>query len=492
MDRPLTVVRKALASDYAFVNAAFVINRAILHRAGMRLNFILDWMHLSDPEDLRTHLFDTLYFTHAYPPGMSLLTGLVFKISESHAPQVAYAMLYACGLVLVNSLFYLSRAFGLSRGAAIVLAIAFSLVPQTIYFEHLYLYTYPTAALLSLSAVLFHRAVKRGSFWRWTGFFAACAAIGWLRSTFHLVWFLAMFGLAAAFSARADRRRLALAALGPGLVLLALYGKNLVVFGVFGSMTFGSGNLTTVTVRRLPPEVREAWTREGKLSALASVDIFAGPRAYLPYFETSQNDKWPPMMNRLENPTTGAPNFNHWFFLQTSQRRRDDSLFYLKELPLEYAGTVVESLKNMFQPTTEWHPWDKTEKSPHLQHREVLGRYERLYNKVVHSFPVAPVGLYAFLPFAIVWAIRRAVSLVRHPSADTTAGGALLVFCLVQIVFVVTASTLFTFGETARYRYAIEPMIWLVGAISFAALAARPIRMLCSRGGWPLRPKRVA
>jgi hypothetical protein len=140
------------------VSAAFVINRAILHRAGMRLNFILDWMHLSDPEDLRTHLFDTLYFTHAYPPGMSLLTGLVFKTSESHAPQVAYAMLYACGLVLVNSLFYLSRAFGLSRGAAIVLAIAFSLVPQTIYFEHLYLYTYPTAALLSLSAVLFHRS----------------------------------------------------------------------------------------------------------------------------------------------------------------------------------------------------------------------------------------------------------------------------------------------------------------------------------------------
>ncbi len=318
--RAFASARTALGSDHAFVSAAFVINRAILHRAGMRLNFILDWMHQADPEDLRTRLFDTLYFAHAFPPGMNLLTGLVFKTSQSHAPGVAYAMLYASGLVLVNSLFYLCRVSGLSAAAATVVSVAFSLLPQTIYFEHLYLYTYPTAALLSVAAVLFHRAVERRSFWSWTAFFTACAAIGWIRSTFHLVWFVAMFGLAVLFVDPADRRRLALSALGPGLVLFSLYLKNLLVFGVFGAMTFGSGNLTTVTIRRLAPEVRDAWISEGKLSALASVDVFAGPRAYLPYFETSQNDKWPPTMNRLENPTTGAPNYNHWFFLEMSGR----------------------------------------------------------------------------------------------------------------------------------------------------------------------------
>src|SRR5258708_40233825 len=132
IQRAFATVRTALGSDHAFVSAAFVINRAILHRAGMRLNFILDWMHQADPEDLRTRLFDTLYFAHAFPPGMNLLTGLVFKTSQSHAGGVAYAMFYACGLILINSLYYLCRVSGLSRGAAIVISIAFSLLPQTI------------------------------------------------------------------------------------------------------------------------------------------------------------------------------------------------------------------------------------------------------------------------------------------------------------------------------------------------------------------------
>src|SRR5262249_39977884 len=163
-----------------------------------------------------------------------------------------------------------------------------------------------------------------------------------------------MLALAARFTTRADRRRLLLAALGPGVALLALYVKNLIVFGVFGAMTFGSGNLTTVTVRRLPKEVRDSWVREGRLSPRASVDIFAGPRAYAPYFETTENPKWPAVMNRLENPTLGAPNFNHWFYLDAAPKRRQDALFYLRERPLEYAGTVLESLKRFFQPSTEW------------------------------------------------------------------------------------------------------------------------------------------
>jgi hypothetical protein len=103
----------------------------------------------------------------------------------------------------------------------------------------------------------------------------------------------------------------------------------------------------------------------------------------------------------------------------------------------------------------------------------VLGGYERLYNEAVHSFPVGPVGLYAFLPLAMAWAFRHAASLVRRPGGETLAGGALLFFCLAQIVFVVTASSLFTFGDTARYRFEIEPMIWLLGVLSSVALAAR-------------------
>ena len=100
----------------------------------------------------------------------------------------------------------------------------------------------------------------------------------------------------------------------------------------------------------------------------------------------------------------------------------------------------------------------------------MLGRYEAFYNRFVHGFPVAPIGLYAFLPLVVVWTFRRAWSLTRTGDTDSTARGALLFFCLFQIAFVVAASSLFTFRESARYRYQIEPMIWLTTALSVASL----------------------
>jgi len=179
------------------------------------------------------------------------------------------------------------------------------------------------------------------------------------------------------------------------------------------------------------------------------------------------------MLNALERPSLGIPNYNHWFFLEVNPKRRDDALYCLKALPFDYAATVLENLKRLFQPSTEWHPFDKSDKSPHYQHRQVLGGYESFYNAAVHGFPLAPVGLYAFLPFACVWAFFRARAMVRADSPGSSARGALLYCCLFQIAFVVPPSILFAFGEAPRYRYAIEAMIWLVAALAVARAWAR-------------------
>ena len=72
--------------------------------------------------------------------------------------------------------------------------------------------------------------------------------------------------------------------------------------------------------------------------------------------------------------------------LEVNRRRRADALYYLQARPLDYAATVLEGVKDMFTPSTEWHPLDKTDASPHRQHREVLGRYEAFANRVMHGF----------------------------------------------------------------------------------------------------------
>jgi hypothetical protein len=476
------VLRDARIREYALLNAGVLITRSLLHLAGVRFNFVLDWMLLADPEYLRTDLLKTLYYSHAYPPGFNLLAGLVLKLGGSHAPAVAHFVFQLVGLVLVSSLFYLCRACGLSSRAALAIAGAFSIAPQSVYFEHLHHHTYPTAALLALVAVLFHAAVRARSFWKWFGFFAACAALGWMRATFHLVWFGTMMCLALLFSEKAERSRVLAAAAAPGASLVAVYLKNLFLVGVFGATTFGPANLTTVTVRRLPREVREAWIAEGKLSPFAHIDVYAGVREYAPFFATAENDSWPPMMNELDRPTVGAPNYDHWWFLEVNPKRRDDAIYCLKARPLAYAGDVLENAKRFFGPSTEWHPKDESDRSPHYQHRQVLGGWEHFYNGIVHGVPVAPVGLYVFVPLACVWAVRRARSLIRSGDRQSVPVGALLYFTVLQIGFVTLTSTLFTFGEMSRYRYEVESFICLLMALAAAAFVPHARRVVARRG----------
>ncbi len=418
--------------DHILLSLVYVATRAALFQAGIKFDFSLDWMWLSDPADLRDRLLETLYYSHAYPPGMNLLTAIMLKLGGLHAGTLTRALFLALGLVIVNSLFYLARVSGLSTRVALALAVAFSLIPQSIYFENLFLYEYPITALLCLAAVFFYLGVRESSFRAWLAFFAVCSAIGLTRTTFHLVWFATMVALGLYFTGRGARRRVLGAACAPALLLLALYVKNWAVFGTFAAFTFGPANYAVVTIAHLPTEVRDSWIAEGKLSPFAAVGVDAGPREFLPFFDTSESSEWPRQLNLLERPSVNAANYNHWFFLEVNPRRQADAFYYVRTRPMDYIATVLEGLGGIFTPSTEWHPRDKTDGSPHRQHRQVLGRYEAFYNRFVHGFPVARIGLYACLPLVGVWTFRRAWSLTRTVDPDSTARGGVAVFLSVS------------------------------------------------------------
>src|SRR5688572_7276407 len=157
----------------------------------------LDWMFLADPADLRERLLETVYYFHAFPPGMNLLTGFLLKLSEPHVAGLAHAVFIASGLLLTLSLLYLLRAIGLPRVAALVVAFGFALSPPTLFFENLYLYDYPVPALLACAGASLHRALccgrgqERAAFWSWFALFGVCALLTWLRSGLQLIWYAA-------------------------------------------------------------------------------------------------------------------------------------------------------------------------------------------------------------------------------------------------------------------------------------------------------------
>ena len=451
--------------EHVLVAVVFVASRLLLLGAGLRFNFSLDWMWLSDPADLQNRLLQTIYYFHAFPPGMDLFSGILLKIGGAQTAALAQLAFLGFGLVLVHSLLYLALASGLSSRVSIGLVLAFAMLPQSIYFEHLYLYEEPTAAMLCLSVALFHAALGRPSFRRWLAFFVVCAAIGVTRSTFHLVWFVAMAALGLWFAPTRERSRLIAAASMPAALLLSLYVKNLIVFSTFGAFTYGPSSYAHVTVGNMTPEARTEWVREHRLSPFAALSPYAGPREYLQVFSGTPDRNWPPQMTQLERPTVHAPNFNHWVILEANRQRNADAWYYLRTQPLDYAVNVLHGLRDLFAPTTEWHPYTGTERSPHYQHRQVLGAYEDIVNRLFHRFPAAPFGLYVFLPVVMAWTGRRAWRLVRSDDAALRLRGALLFLVLFDIAFVVAVSSAFTFLESSRYRYQVESLIWLTTAV---------------------------
>ena len=460
--------------EHVRLSLLFLATRLVLYALGLRFNLELVWMFMGDPADLEHRLAQTLYYFHAYPPGMNLLAGLFLKLGGARAASVALVTFWGFGLALANGFYAVARALGIAPRAALLFTLGFCLVPQVIYFEHLFIYECPVAALLCLAAAFFAEGLRAGSARAWLGCFLASAVIGWIRSTFHLVWFVAIVGLAWWLSPPAERRRVVRAALAPLLLLLTLYVKNAAVFGVFGTSSAAVANLNLVTIRELPATTCERWVAEQKVSPYACINVFAGPARYLSFFPASTDPRWPDQLNRLERPTVHAANFNHWFYLKLREPRRDDSLYYLLHEPLAYVVTVLRGVPALFGPSTTWHPGDRHHGAPHEKHRQVLGGYEAAYNRLVHGFPFSPAGLYLFLPLPLVYAFRSARALGKAgDDRERRAASGLVYFCLFQIAFVLATSSAFSALESARYRYAAEPMIWLVMAFSVLAFRRR-------------------
>jgi hypothetical protein len=464
---------------YALLAVAFFATRLVLYAAGLRINLDLRWMFLDDVEALRQHLASTVFYFHAFAPGMNLITGLLLKISPEHIAGLATALFWAFGVLMTLSLAHILAALGLARWPSALLALAFSLLPQTLFLENLYLYSYLCACLLAAAAVAFRRALLRATAWAWLWFFLVCAVLGWLYTVFHLLWFALMTGLAIVAQACAGRagfrralRAVALGAAVPALFVVGLYAKNYALFGVFGATSWGAANMTLATTQQMHPAERNRWIREGKLSRYAAINVYAAPSAYVGLVP-KRVYPWPGS-NDLVRPTLGEPNYNHGSFLEVNEARRKDVAYYLRARPLDYLRRVfTKNLPSLFHSTTHWHPHDRTAAAPHRAHRAVLGGYERLYDRVVHGWPAPRVGLYVLLPLFLGWGAWAAAVRLRATDPRAFAQGALLAFCVLQVLFVVSASSLFTAWETSRYRYSIEPFIWVLVAAALSAAIRR-------------------
>jgi len=464
-----TRTRRWMRTLHATVTLIYAVVMAAFYGAGARFGVSYEWQHFHDVDLLRDRLWESLFYTHAFTPFMNLLVGAVLWIAPDHANVVYHALFLILGAVLTNAIAYLLDVFAIPYLANVALVTAFIVSPAFLYLGSFLHYEFPTAALLALAAVLLHRAISTGNRNWWLLFFLDAALVTYVRTSFHLVWFASLIILALVVSPRQWRMLLG-TALVPLLLVMALYLKNLALFGFFGTSSWFGFNVAIVTTERLPKEERRDWIERGLIHPVSGVSLYAGPRAYRRWVDIEHKTGIPVLDRPMR--ANGQPNYNHNSYIEISQLRMQGNRAYLARRKADYWRTVGRGYVDYFRPTSRWHPKDP-KGSPHLENRRILEPWENAYNRGIHGFPVAPFGLYLGLIGAFLTRVGITVANLWRTRLVVTPPDALVLFMAMNCVYVPLLSCLVTIGELERYRFMVEGFMWILAASAVRCVVAQ-------------------
>jgi hypothetical protein len=435
-----------IANGLLLVVVGFVLSRLYVWWLGVRFETsALEWYwQVLDPQLLSDRLAESVFYLHAQPPLFNLALGAGLKLAGANSQAFFQLVFLALGLALAVVIYLLLIRFGLSQLIAAVLVLLYATSPNWLMYEWWLFYDFPNAAALVMAGfALVQYARGPSTSWLVVYFAIACAVV-LTRSLFHPVWFLGCIVLVMA----AERRRwrtVAAISLVPLLVILAVAAKNQAVFGFFGSSSWLGMSLARATTGRLAPPEREAMVRQGRLSKVALVPPFSPVESYESVGVEVTDCGIPALGWRLRS--TGAPNFNHLAFVDVSSSYLTDALTVMSDRPGLYLDSVAGAAGRFF--------WSPVNYPPFRDNLVATASTYRLFESTVNLPPVAfMLGLLAF-SYGGLRAWRR----VRGRGSPMDL---FFVWSVCTISWVFVVSSLLEYGENFRFRFAVEPLAFLI------------------------------
>lgn len=475
------------AVDLGFVALLTLASGAAYFAAGVRFDAspFPGYMQFIDAKLLDERLFESIWYSHAHPPGLNLLVGLAYRAFGERAPAFLSMLFHGLSLVFAAGVFALTLRLTGARVAAYLCTALLVLSPGFVLYENWLMYTFLEVVLLTISAVALYQALDRRSTAWAVALFTALAMLVLTRGLFHLGWFV----LVVAFVAWAapNRMRVIAAAALPLLVATLWYAKNYFYFGTFaGSTLFGLGlsNIGTLTVPRsdLAPLVEQGIvsplalvSRYQDVSLLFSVDN--DPPSGIPVLDTPRK-------------TNGEYNYNYRPLIALDEQYARDSMAVIRRYPAGYAIGVITANRLFFSPSSMNEYF-----SP--QNRAAAKPFERFFNPVLYGvaaepgfivqphfgFDVPPslevntsVWLIALWGLALVFGWLRVRPVFFGPSVEDRVARVTLGYLLFVMVYVHTLGTLVELGENYRYRFVVEPFL----AVAIAVIATDGMRRLAA------------
>jgi hypothetical protein len=427
------------------VSLGYWLSRVFFYVIGIRflgLDNLNTYLQIIDPPLLEHHLLSSLYYS-SFPPLYNLILGVMLKLFGASAPAFA-ALHVLVGWALALVLFALMADLGIRWRLAVAATLLYMILPPVILYENWLFYTYIETLLFTLAAWSFLRFMRRPAIGWGLALFSCYTALALLNARMMFFAFIIAFLLWWPWRGRRfppPLRRLVALSATPILIVLLVMTKNAWLFGAFTMdphFGFHMGN----------GFIYSAW-RDPATHAVCVQDY---PILLIPptKFPTAQQAGLPaparvgiPLLDDL-NRSGGQPNYNNLYYLEVSKLYTEDLTDFVAHHPLLYARFVKNAFLNYWQPSNHYlfFPDDN---------RRALGAYDTLYTT---AYPLLLVLYFAGTIYAltIVWQ-RRGLGVEA----------ATLAFILATIAYTMLA-VFVTYGENDRYKFTIEPMLWVLDA----------------------------
>lgn len=448
-----------------FLLGVFIVSRMLYDQIG--ITFLGDtyqyyWQFIHQSL-LETDLWRSIFYLHSQPPVLNVLTGIVLQIFPSHIQEAFHFLYYLAGALLAVSIYILGIALGFPRWLSLLLTAVFTISPSTIFYENWLMYGYLIASVLAFSGAALYRFAKTNKTHWGILFFSLMAFVALTWTLFHIVWMLTIFVVV--LYVFHNKKKVVIAALVPLLVVFGWYTKNLVVFGEFTAGTWGGMNLSNLTTFRLPEKDIRRMMKSGELSKFAAYPPFRNPVVYLRLLpDTPVTDI--PVLDITEFPD-GDLNYNHRVYIDASKYYFQDALHVIRTRPEIYLRGIGQSLYIFFHSSSDFELIDGI--------RSPIQTFDFWWNRLFYGqwLNDEPPGerVSKILLLHVGWCIVAAFTIgvlgnIRNiwkdPGSLFTPDGLLVIFMLLNVLYVTVVGNTMDIGENNRFRYVVDSFILLL------------------------------
>ncbi len=169
----------------------------------------------------------------------------------------------------------------------------------------------------------------------------------------------------------------------PILLVLALYSKNLVLFGSFSASSWMGMSLAKMITFELPEETRVELAQRGMVSELALLPPFNALWYYNRYVTIPSFPKTGiPVLDMDFFPGVGN-NWNNLAYVSISRQYGRDAATIAAHYPFVYLRGLKNAVRIFFFPASDWFHSNPKFDIP------AVAPVERLYNAIFHGQPSA-------------------------------------------------------------------------------------------------------